>query len=395
LFTQKQRSSALLIVANIFAMSLWFIASAILPDMLREVMISPFRQAALASAVQVGFVSGALVIALIGLADRYDPRWIFCFSALMASFANYLLIYADIGSDFAIGLRFVVGLFLSGVYPVAMKIAIGWGQKDRGFMAGLVVGALTIGAAVPHLFSFLGGAEWRYGVIVTSCLGVTGGLLVLATKLGPFDVRGSSFNSKAIGLAWSNKLIRYAYLGYLCHMWELYAMWTWLSTLLGVSFFYHYQQGFAEQLASLVTFWAIALGGVAAILAGRLADRYGKANITIYAMLLSGGAALGTALSFGGPVWLTIFFAVIWGITIIPDSAQFSALVADDAPGELSGSLLTLQIALGFTLTIFTVQVTPVAALIFGWPTTIVLMALGPFFGIFAMRRYQNFADSK
>jgi len=389
----KQRSNALLIAANIFAMSLWFVSSAILPDMLRETMITTFRQAALASGVQVGFVSGALIIAFIGLADRYDPRGIFCFSALMASLANFLLIYADIGSDFAIGLRFVVGLFLAGVYPVAMKIAIGWGQKDRGFLVGLVVGALTIGAAVPHLFSFFGGAEWRYAIVLTSCLGAIGGLLVLATRLGPFDVRGTSFNSKAVGLAWSNKLIRYAYLGYLGHMWELYAMWTWLSTLLGVSFLYHYQQGYAEQLASIVTFWAIALGGIATIFAGRLADSSGKANLTIYAMLLSGTAAVGTAMSFGGPVWLTIVFALIWGITVIPDSAQFSALVADDAPGELSGSLLTLQTALGFTLTIFTVQVTPVAAEIFGWPVTIALLALGPLFGIFAMRRYKRVAD--
>lgn len=393
-FSLKKRSIGLLVLAEISAMSLWFISSAVLPDMLREIAISPLRQAALASGVQVGFVIGALVIAITGLADRYDPRKVFFLSSLMAALANYLLIFVAIGGVAAIGLRVLTGLFLAGVYPVGMKIAVGWGQKDRGFLVGLIVGALTIGSAMPHLTAYLGGADWRGAIEMTSLIGLLGGLLVLGAKAGPYDVRAKTFSAKAIKLAWSNKYIRYAFWGYLGHMWELYAMWAWLSTLLAISFVHHLEINLAHQVASLVTFIAIALGGLATIAAGSLADKFGKAEITIYAMALSGVSALATAMSFAGPIWLTIIFVIIWGITIIPDSAQFSALVADNAPTDQSGSLLTLQTALGFTLTILTVQGTPQLAAYIGWQATIAIMALGPLFGIMAMIKYKNLVNS-
>lgn len=390
--TAKFRSIGLLVLAEIAVMSLWFMSSAVLPDMLREVELSAFRQAALASGVQIGFVVGALLIAISGLADRLDARLVFASCAVFACVANTLLGVAAIGGDFAILLRVLTGFFLAGVYPVGMKIAVGWGQKDRGLLVGLVVGALTIGSAAPHLIASFGGTDWRFVVSLTSLIGLAGGLLVLGTTVGPFDVRAKSFQIGAVKVAWSNKLIRYVYLGYLGHMWELYAMWAWLLTFLSLSFSLHLSGGEAQQLARLVTFFAIGLGGLATIAAGRFADQFGKAQTTIYAMTVSCLAALATAFSFEGPLVLTIVFAVLWGLSIIPDSAQFSALVADHSPSDLSGSLLTLQTALGFTLTSVTVQLTPLTATHIGWPLTVCIMALGPLFGIWAMRRYLFFA---
>lgn len=371
-------------------MSLWFLSSAVLPDIMREVELSSFIQALLSSSVNIGFVIGALGIAFFGLADRFDPRKLFALSAFLAAFFNFSLLFLDIGGAFFILCRGLTGLCLAGVYPVGMKIAVGWGQKDRGFLVGLMVGALTVGSAFPHLAAFLGEMDWRFAVEVVSALSLIGGLLVLFCQLGPYHSRAAQFHFSDIRLCWSNKFIRYPIFGYLGHMWELYAMWAWLSAFAVYSFRLHMPETDALALSSLVSFLAIAFGGGACVLAGIYADKIGKAQVTIYAMSVSAFSALATAVSLGGPVWVTILFILLWGISIIPDSAQFSALVADHTPAESSGSILTLQTALGFGLTILTVQGTPLLMGAVGWPLTCAIMALGPLFGIYFMRQYLN-----
>ncbi len=378
----------MLVIAELFAMSLWFLSSAVLPDMMKEVELSSFIQALLSSSVNIGFVIGALLIAVFGIADRFDARKVFALSAILAAFFNYSLLFLELGSVVSIFARGVTGVCLAGVYPVGMKIAVGWGQKDRGFLVGLMVGALTVGSAFPHFAAYVGGMDWRFAVELVSLLSFIAGVLVLFCQLGPYDSRATKFKFSDIFLCWSNKNIRYPILGYLGHMWELYAMWAWLSTFAALSFQVSLSEADAIRLSSLVSFLAIALGGVACVFAGMFADRIGKSQVTIYAMGVSGVSALATALSFGGPVWITVFFILIWGISIIPDSAQFSALVADHTPADKSGSILTLQTALGFGLTIITVQGTPYLVEAIGWPATLGLMALGPMFGLYFMRQY-------
>ena len=378
-------------------MSLWFTSAAVLPDMVSEGAITPTRQALLSTGVQAGFVIGALIIAITGIADRYDPRKVLAISAVLAALANAALLIAPLGSDAAITARFLTGLLLAGVYPVGMKLAVGWGTKNRGFLIGLVVGALTLGNGAPYLIAFLGGAEWRLTISLSSALAAAGGLSVLGASLGPDHARSPRFQPGAIRLAWTDMAIRRAYLGYFGHMWELYAMWAWIGAAVTVSYAVSVDAPTAVGLGKLTAFLAIALGGVAAVVAGRVADAIGKAEVTIIAMAASGAAALATAATFGGPVWITMVLAVVWGIAVIPDSAQFSAIVADNSPPELSGSLLTLQTALGFTLTIATVQITPVAAAAFGWPVVLALLAIGPAVGIVAMlplRRSRTVGDS-
>jgi len=371
-------------------MSLWFISAAILPDMLLEAPITPMRQAFLSSAVQAGFVAGAMAFAIYGFADRYDPRRVFALCAVLAAIINAGLLVAPIGGDLAIFGRFLTGALMAGVYPVGMKIAVGWGTRDRGFLVGLLVGALTLGSASPHLAAILGGADWRIAVTATSIAAAAGGLLVLAITLGPHHARAASFDPRAILIAWTDRRIRLAYAGYLGHMWELYAMWAWIGVAASISYAASLPAEDAASMAKLTAFLAIGLGGLASVAAGLMADRIGKAEITIIAMALSGAAALATAASFGGPAWLTFALILIWGAAIVPDSAQFSALVADAAPAEQAGSLLALQTALGFTLTIATVQLTPVLAARFGWPPILAAMALGPAYGIVAMLRLRR-----
>jgi MFS family permease len=337
--------------------------------------------------VQIGFVLGAIALALHGTPDRFDPRRVLSLSAAIGGLANLALLVTPAGSPVQVLLRGLTGVCLAGVYPVGMKIIVGWGTRDRGLLVGLLVGALTLGSALPHLFAFLGGANWRLTVGVSSLLALASAGLVLATSLGPAHARARAFDPGAIRLAWTNRRIRLAFAGYLGHMWELYAFWAWIGTALVAAFAARIGPEAAQPLASAVTFAAIAVGGLVCVPAGLVADRIGKAQVAAFAMAASAASGLATALLLGGPVWLVAVMAILWGASVIPDSAQFSALVADAAPPERAGSLLTLQTALGFTLTFFTVQALPAVAHTFGWRLALAIMAIGPILGICAMRR--------
>lgn len=383
----KGPSLVLLLLAVFGAMSLWFVSAAILPGMNAEFPISPFRQAALSSAVQLGFVVGALISAILGIADRHDPRRLLGICAVLAGVVNLTLLASTPGSAAAIAARGLTGALLAGVYPVGMKIAVGWGEKDRGFIVGSFVGALILGSAAPHLFALSGGTDWRPTVVIASVVAIAGGLLAQMVGLGPHHAQSKRFDPRAVVTAWTNRRVRLAYAGYFGHMWELYAMWAWIAVIAALSYGAHMPEERAVTLAAITAFVSIAAGAVTSMIAGRRADRIGKASVALAAMVVSGVCAVLTALTFGGPVWLTFTVIVLWGASISPDSAQFSALVADNAPADQAGSLMTLQTALGFALTFVTVQATPVLAAWWGWPAVMAIMALGPLFGIVAMAR--------
>jgi MFS family permease len=335
--------------------------------------------------VQIGFVGGALVSAVLGLADRFDPRALFASCAVLAAAANAALPMLPVGGDLAIALRVLTGLLLAGVYPVGMKMAAGWGLRDRGFLVGLLVGALTLGSSLPHLLAGLGGADWRVTVYLSAGGALIGGVVVLAVALGPYHARAQGFSLRAVTLAWTDRRIRRAYGGYLGHMWELYALWAWMPVAAAASFAGRMSEAEAQGLATWVTFAAIGLGAVSAVWAGWVAERFGKANVALWSLVASLFAGLATAASFGGPWGLTAGLFVLWGIAVIPDSAQFSALVADAAPPELAGSLMTLQTARGFLLTFGTVQLAPVLAAEVGWQAVLAALAVGPALGIAAI----------
>ena len=381
----KTRSLTYLLIACAAGMSLWFMTAAILPDLVAELGLSSARQTALSSSVQGGFVVGALLIAITGLADRIDPRGLFTICGLGAAGANAALLVVDLSGGLALVLRFLTGALMAGVYPVGMKIAVGWGTKDRGLLVGALVGALTLGKSIPYGLAWLGGADWRLALGVGSVVAALGAGLVLLAKLGPEHRKAPGFRPAAIRLAFTNRGIRNAYLGYFGHMWELYIFWAWIGAAATAS----YLAAGAEDptsLGKLTAFAAIAAGAPICIFAGKVADRIGKAEVASLAMIASGFLAITTAFSFGGPPVLTFVLIVLWGIAVIPDSAQFSALVADHAPAEWAGSLLTLQTALGFLLTVITVEMAPLVADSFGWPVLLAGLAIGPALGTLAMR---------
>ena len=383
--TPKARSVALLVAAEIAAMSLWFVSSAVLAELRADHALSGTAAALLASSVPAGFVVGALGVAFTGLADRADPRRVFALAALLAALANAAFAGLAPGGGASVLARFVTGVALAGVYPVGMKIVVGWGTTDRGWLVGLVVGGLTLGSAAPHLLAWLGGSDWRLTTLVASAFAALAAALALATTLGPHHAVQPRLRPGAVLLAWTDHRLRRAYLGYFGHMWELYAMWAWIGPALVASYAQRLEPAAAASLAKLTAFVAIGAGALLCAPAGRFADRIGKARLTVLVMGASGTSAVLAGFVFGGPVWLVALVVVLWGASVIPDSAQFSALVADFAPPALAGSLMSLQTALGFALTILTVQTAPFVADAFGWPVLFWILALGPLVGIVSM----------
>lgn len=382
--TSPRRALGTIAVSQLFALSLWFSASAVAPQ-LRELWdLSTGEEAGLTLAVQLGFVVGALVSAVLNLADVIPARRLFFASAALGAAANLGLLAMDASTvPQALGLRFLTGLALAGVYPAGLKVMAGWFKSGRGMALGVLVGALTVGSASPHLVRGLG-LEWEGVVVAASVFALVSGLMMTRIGDGPHEIPTQPFQWNQVGRVLANQGVRLSTYGYLGHMWELYAMWTWTAAFLTAS---AVAAGGGYGSISLITFAVIGIGGLGSWWAGVLADRLGRTRIAGGAMVVSGTCAALTPLVFGTPVWVVVPVMLIWGLTVVADSAQFSTMVTETADGEVRGTALTLQTAVGFLLTLVTIRWIPSLAESFGWRWAFPVLALGPAAGVWAMVR--------
>jgi MFS family permease len=378
---RRWRELAVLAFAMVLSMSTWFSTAAVLPQLREAWGLSQVASSWLAIAVQLGFVFGALVSAIFTLADRLRPRRLVLFGTLGAAAANVLVLAAD-GLGAGLALRFTVGAFLAGVYPPALKAMSAWFRRGRGLALGVMVGALTLGSALPHLIRSLGSPPWQAVIIATSALTVLGGIVAeFVASDGPHLSPSAPFDPRQIGLIIRDRRLRLASAGYFGHMWELYAMWAWFG-----AFANDLLPG-RSSVAAMLTFVVIGAGAAGSVVGGVISDRVSRAGAAALAMALSGTIAGVIGFLRTAPIGAVGVLGVLWGFWVVADSAQFSTIVTEHADQRYVGTALTLQLALGFALTVFTIFLVPVIRDAMGWGWSFLVLVPGPVLGVWAMRR--------
>lgn len=367
----------------VLCMTTWFSAAAVLPQLRQLWQLSDAAAGWLTIGVQLGFVAGALAAAVTGLPDRLPPRQLMAGAAVAAAAANLGLLWAP-DAEVALALRVATGVLMAGIYPPAMKLIATWFRRGRGVALGSVIGALTLGSALPHAVNAAGGLPWQGVIAAASLATFAGGAGVLLLREGPYPFPRARFDAGRLGQALADRAVLLATAGYLGHMWELYAMWSWMLAFLRARLA---EDGPAASgsLASWLTFLIVAAGAPACVLAGRLADRMGRTTVTIAAMALSGACALLMGVVYAGPLWLVLLVGLVWGASVIADSAQFSAVVTEVGDPALVGTALTAQMGLGFGLTALAIGLVPLMADWLGWQWAFAMLAPGPMLGILAM----------
>jgi MFS family permease len=377
----------------VLGMAPWFSATAVAPFMIAEWHAAPATAAWLTMAVQAGFVAGTCVSALLLLSDRWSARRLAGWSAAAAALATGALSVRGLTPAAAIALRALTGAALAGVYPPGMKLAAGWWRERRGMAIGVLVGALTLGSATPNLVRALIPTHlWRPTLVVAAAGAALSAALFLAlVREGPYQAPSVPFEWRALRRLIANRPAVLATGGYLGHMWELYAMWSSIGLFWG---YVTVRRSLPSPLAPALAFATIAVGVAGCIVAGVVADRVGRAAVTIAAMAASGACALLVGALVDAPLPLLVTIAFAWGVAIIADSAQFSACITEVAPAEYVGTALTMQTSLGFLLTIVSIRLVPVWAARWGWERAYLPLAVGPALGIAAMARFGRAASS-
>ncbi len=389
---QRWRILALLSIAELLAMSLWFSGSAVVPALRSDWTLSASSANWLTIAVQLGFVCGTLLSAFLNLPDIISTRYLVAVCGLAGATTNVIFGYFAQGAGLGITMRFLTGLFLAGVYPPGMKMLASWFRSSRGTALGVLVGALTLGKASPYLINGLGSQNWRHNILLSSLLAAVGAVIVLLfVGEGPFSLPAARFDWKQVVKVFSNRGVRLANFGYFGHMWELYAMWAWTPVMIRASLA---TQGSPEHLAEVASFLVIGCGAIGCVMAGLIADRVGRTVVTSWAMAISGSCCLLIGFLFEADPVLLLLVAAIWGATVVADSAQFSTCVTELGNPQYIGTALTIQTCIGFLLTSISIELIPRMVDLVGWHYAFAILAPGPLLGVIAMMRLRSLPEA-
>ena len=373
-------------------MSLWFSASAVVPAIRAEWGLTESQAGWLTLSVQLGFVAGTLLSALLNLSDIVNARRLFALSAFAGAIVNADFALSSHGLASGVALRFLTGMFLAGVYPPGMKVMATWFRRGRGTALGVLVGALTLGKASPYLVNAVGSGAWRTNVLFVSALAAVGGLgVLLFVGDGPHALPPARFRLTQAARVFRERGVRLANFGYFGHMWELYAMWTWLPVMMRAS---TAARGGDARLAEVASFLVIGAGAAGCVAAGLVADRVGRTLVTSVAMAVSGACCIIVGFVFDAHPALLVAVALVWGASVVADSAQFSACVTELGDPQYMGTALTVQTCCGFLLTTVSIQLIPRLVETFGWRYAFAALAPGPLFGVVSMLRLRRLPEA-
>lgn len=383
-----------IVIAQFCCTSLWFAGNAVMSDLTSHFDLADGALGAITSSVQFGFIVGTLVFAILSVADRYPPSRLFMVCAVAGALSNYCITWESGTYATILVLRFCTGFFLAGIYPVGMKIAADYYDSGLGKSLGYLVGALVLGTAFPHMLQVLrGDLDWQLVLVATSVLTLVGGSIMTAlVPDGPYRQPRQQFSFSTIPKIFRDTDFCGAALGYFGHMWELYSFWAFVPVLLAG---YNALHGESVFDVPLVSFAVIAVGSLACILSGYLAQRYGPRRVALAALSLSGICCILLPLMMAAGQILFLVFMLCWGMVVIADSPLFSTLVARHAPVSSKGTALTIVNCIGFSITIISIQA---LGSMVAWSSSYVvytMLALGPALGLLGLHKTRQGAASR
>lgn len=379
----KNTILSLIILSQFCCTSLWFAGNGVATDLISYFDLGEQTLSSITSAVQFGFILGTLTFSLLNIVDRFSPSKVFFYSALLGAFFNGLITLEGNNLLSILLLRFLVGFFLAGIYPVGVKIASDYFKEGLGKALGYLVGALVIGTALPHLLKeFTKLVDWEFVILCTSVLSITGGLIImLFVPDGPYRKSTSRVNFQVLRKAFKTKGFKIGAFGYFGHMWELYSFWAFVPIILTGYFISHNLTEFSIPLWSFII---IAIGGLSCSLAGWLTSIFKIEQIASISLSLSGVCCLLLPLIFimDSP-FIFLSFMLIWGMLVIADSPLFSTIITNNTKPEIRGSALTLVNCIGYAITIISIQCISYVQSFWNSTSVYSIMALGPIIGVF------------